>query len=162
MKYHLSAGYRPGAIGRITELHGKYYSEQWGFDLFFEAKVATELSAFLNVFDETRDGFWLALNGERVIGSIAVVSQDTEKKVARLRWFIVDQEFLGLKLGNCLMWEAVEFCKKMPFQRVFLTTFDGLDKARHLYEKFGFRLCSQQEDAHWGKKTIEQEFELLI
>ena len=32
------SGYIPGAIGRISELHGKYYHEHWGFDLFFEQR----------------------------------------------------------------------------------------------------------------------------
>jgi GNAT superfamily N-acetyltransferase len=162
MSYHISAGYRPGAIGSITEMHGLYYCEHWGFDLFFEAKVATELSAFLNNYDETRDGFWTAIHGTRIIGSIAIVGQEKERKEARLRWFIIDQKFQGLKLGNMLMQEAIDFCKRVPFRRVYLTTFEGLDRARHLYERFGFRLSSQQEDAHWGKKMAEQEFELLL
>jgi hypothetical protein len=37
-------GYIPGSIGRVAELHGTYYHKHWGFSLFFEAKVATELS----------------------------------------------------------------------------------------------------------------------
>ncbi len=41
------SGYVPGAIGRITELHATYYKQHWDFDLFFESKVATELSEFL-------------------------------------------------------------------------------------------------------------------
>jgi hypothetical protein len=36
------AGYVPGGIGRVTELHATYYHQEWGFGLFFEAKVATE------------------------------------------------------------------------------------------------------------------------
>ena len=48
-------GYVPGAIGRIAELHGTYYAKHWGFGLFFEAKVATELSAFLKAHDADRD-----------------------------------------------------------------------------------------------------------
>ncbi len=35
------SGYVPGAIGRVAELHGKYYQEHWGFDIFFESKVPT-------------------------------------------------------------------------------------------------------------------------
>ena len=54
-------GYRPGAIGRVAQLHGEYYHRHWGFGLFFEAKVATELAAFLSRCDETRDGFWTAV-----------------------------------------------------------------------------------------------------
>ena len=53
-------GYIPGAIGRVAELHGTYYHWHWKFDLFFEAKVATELAAFLERYDAQRDGFWTA------------------------------------------------------------------------------------------------------
>ncbi len=37
----------PGAIGRITELHGTDYQQHTGFGLYFESKVACELSEFL-------------------------------------------------------------------------------------------------------------------
>jgi hypothetical protein len=54
-------GYIPGSIGRVAELHGTYYYQHWGFGLFFEAKVATELAAFLGRYNEQRDGFWTAV-----------------------------------------------------------------------------------------------------
>ena len=50
-------GYIPGSLGRVAELHGTYYHQNWGFGLFFESKVATELAAFLGRYDEKRDGF---------------------------------------------------------------------------------------------------------
>jgi hypothetical protein len=40
----ISVGYSPGAIGRIMELNAAYCSRHWDFDLYFEAKVARELS----------------------------------------------------------------------------------------------------------------------
>jgi len=40
-------GYIPGAIGRIVELHAIYYHKNWGFGQFFEAKVAGEMSEFI-------------------------------------------------------------------------------------------------------------------
>ena len=45
----LISGYLPGAIGRITELHGTYYAKNWDLGLYFEAKVATELAAFRKI-----------------------------------------------------------------------------------------------------------------
>ena len=48
----LLTGYIPGSIGRIVELHATYYHPNWGFGLFFEAKVAKDLSEFLSRFDE--------------------------------------------------------------------------------------------------------------
>ncbi len=65
-------GYAPGSIGRVVELHAAYYDRHWGFGLFFEAKVASELATFLARYDEGRDGFWTARLAERVEGSITI------------------------------------------------------------------------------------------
>ena len=65
-------GYCPGAIGRIAELHGEYYHRHWGFGLFFEAKVATELAEFLGRFEQGCDGFWTLCGNGRVEGAIAI------------------------------------------------------------------------------------------
>jgi hypothetical protein len=40
MTIDISTGYRPGAIGRIAELHARYYHPLVGFGLAFESKVA--------------------------------------------------------------------------------------------------------------------------
>jgi len=144
-------GYVPGAIGRVAELHGRYYHEHWGFGLYFESKVATELSEFLCRFNEARDGFSIAIDG---------IHHDS--KGAHLRWFVVAPENQGQGIGNILIREAVEFCRRKKFKRVYLWTFVGLDVARHLYEKWGFRLREQHEGNQWGKTVAEQMFELVL
>ena len=154
------SGFIPGAIGRVTELHGTYYSRNWGFGLFFEAKVATELSEFLCRFDKTRDGFWVAEDDGKIAGSVSIDGIEGKTKGARLRWFIVDPEMHGRGTGRMLMREAVLFCKTANHSKIYLTTFAGLDPARHLYEAFGFVLCGEREDAHWGKPVMAQQFEL--
>jgi GNAT superfamily N-acetyltransferase len=154
-------GYTPGAIGRVTELHGTYYAKHWGLGLYFEAKVATELAAFLSRFDHAHDGAWIAHANGEIVGSIFIDGSDAEG--ARLRWFIIAEAYQGRGLGNRLMEEAVSFCKSKGFSRVYLTTFAGLDAARHLYEKFGFRLCAEEDGSHLTGKSslIEQRFELI-
>jgi GNAT superfamily N-acetyltransferase len=156
------SGYVPGAIGRITELHGRYYHQHWGFDLYFEAKVATELSAFLQRFDPRRDGFWIALAHGQIAGSVTIDGAGVKSEGARLRWFIVAPDQQGRGTGNLLMTRALEFCGQVGFGRVFLWTFAGLDPARHLYEKFGFTLCEEHEGDQWGTTVREQRFELRL
>jgi GNAT superfamily N-acetyltransferase len=68
----------------------------------------------------------------------------------------------GLGFGNRLMEEAISFCKKGGYRRIYLNTFEGLHPARHLYEKFGFKLIEQAEGMQWGTKVIEQKFELIL
>lgn len=155
-------GYVPGAIGRITELHALYYSENWGFGTFFEAKVASELSTFLNRFDDHRDGFWTCCLNRRVEGSVAVDGDKAASEGAHLRWFILSSTLRGQGFGNTLMDKAVCFCKEKQFRRIYLWTFEGLDAARHLYEKFGFRLVKEQIGEQWGAKVNEQKFVLNI
>jgi len=156
------SGYVPGAIGRIAELHAIYYHKHWNFDVFFESKVATELSGFLLRFKKTRDGFWVASVDERIVGSVAIDGVNRDSKGAHLRWFIVAPEKQGQGIGKILIEEAIAFCRKNRFARLYLWTFAGLDAARHLYEKYGFRLCEQCKGNQWGKTVSEQMFELNL
>ena len=152
-------GYCPGAIGRVAEMHAAYYHRHWGFGLFFEAKVATELAEFLGRFDEERDGFWTVRSGNRVEGSIAIDGLKAEAEGAHLRWFIVSPEIQGGGWGRRLMSEAVAFCDRRAYRRIFLWTFAGLDAARYLYEVFGFHLVSEAQGERWGARVVEQRFE---
>ncbi|MFH1065997.1 MAG: GNAT family N-acetyltransferase, partial [Nanoarchaeota archaeon] len=133
MKNIRICGYEPGAIGRIVELHANYYSKHSNFGLFFEAKVATDVSEFLSRFDKTRDGFWIAKDRENIIGAVAINGVKADKEGAHLRWFIVDPKYHGKGIGDTLLRNAVDFCKKAKFKKVYLWTFSGLDAARHLY-----------------------------
>ena len=155
------SGYIPGAIGRITELHAAYYSQHAGFGLFFESKVASEISEFLTRFKETQDGFWVAAAEEQVIGSIAIDGIKAQGEGAHIRWFIVDQAYQGQGIGDMLLGEAVDFCRSSGFKRVYLWTFTGLDAARHLYEKHGFVRCRENKGEQWGVVVTEQMFELI-
>jgi GNAT superfamily N-acetyltransferase len=162
MNEMIFAGYIPGAMGRIVELHAAYYHRAWGFGLFFEARVAKEMSEFFSRFNEARDGFWTVCHNHRVEGGIAIDGIKAMEDGAHLRWFILSAEVQGRGFGNRLMEEVISFCKKKKHQKIYLETFEGLHAARHLYEKFGFKLVHQAEGAQWGKRMAEQKFELFL
>ncbi len=154
------AGYVPGAIGRVAQLHAAYYSEAWGFGLYFEAKVAAELSLFLQRLNPAQDGFWTALHEGRVEGAIAIDGANAAAQGAHLRWFILSDALRAQGVGNRLLQEALAFCRQRNYPRAFLWTFQGLEPARHLYEKAGFRLTEQIEGGQWGKRVLEQRYVL--
>jgi GNAT superfamily N-acetyltransferase len=153
-------GVLPGAIGRIAELHAIYYSALAGFGVFFEAKVARELADFCERYVETRDGLWLAILNDRIEGAIAIDGSHAASDGAHLRWFITSEQIRGAGIGSNLLSSALAFAQAQRYPRVFLWTFEGLDAARHLYEKVGFRLIYQQPGSQWGAKVNEQCFEL--
>jgi GNAT superfamily N-acetyltransferase len=156
------SGYVPGAIGRLAELHAQYYSMAWDFGLFFEAKVAAEMSEFMRIFDDGRDSLWIVSRDGSVEGGIVIDGTETEDKGAHLRWFILSERLRGQGLGNRLMGEAVGFCRERCYRQVYLWTFQGLHPARHLYEKFGFKLADQRPGQQWGKEVLEQRFVLVL
>ncbi|MGD9034387.1 MAG: GNAT family N-acetyltransferase [Desulfobacteraceae bacterium] len=153
-------GYYPGVVGKITEIHATYYYENWGFDVSFETQVGRELSEFIMDFEENRDGFWVAkINGE-FAGAVAIDGSGADKGEARLRWFIVPPKFQNRGVGGTLIKRAIDFCKKANFRRVYLWTFEGLDEARSLYEREGFRLSQEHDVYQWGQDIREQKFEM--
>ena len=162
MNVEIVAGYVPGAIGSIVELHGAYYWRHAGFGLYFESKVACELSEFLRRLDCVRDGIWLALCDGRVEGAIVIDGAKAESEGAHLRWFIVSDAMRGQGLGGKLIAAALDHCRQQNFPKAYLWTFEGLHAARHLYEKHGFRLTEQRQGKQWGTEVNEQRFEALL
>jgi GNAT superfamily N-acetyltransferase len=156
----IESGYIPGSIGRISELHGTYYYEHWGFGLYFEAKVAIELSEFLRRYDANRDGIWISTVNGRAEGSIVIDGIYADKAGAHLRWFILSDALRGKGVGRKLILKAMEFCRRKSYKKVYLWTFEGLHAARHLYEEAGFKLMKQQRGFQWGTEVNEQYFEL--
>jgi len=158
-EFNITKEYIPGSLGRVVELHGVYYHQHWGFGLFFEAKVAIELSEFLKGYKESRDGFWTVKADGRVEGAIAIDGNQAESRGAHLRWFIMSDVLRGKGIGNRLIETAVSFCRHRGYRKIYLWTFEGLSAARHLYEKNGFTLVESHSGTRWGTEVNEQRFE---
>jgi len=152
-------GYRPGALAAAVKLHADYYAREWGFGLAFETKVAGEMAEFLQRMDPERDLFLTAWRGGELAGSIALDASGGGEKGAHLRWFIVSDAARGTGLGRRLMADAMRFAGERGIERMWLTTFAGLDAARGLYEKHGFRLTRESDADQWSGGVREQLFE---
>jgi DNA-binding MarR family transcriptional regulator/GNAT superfamily N-acetyltransferase len=152
------AGYRPGWIGRVAEMHAAHYSRHWGFGQFFESTVAAGAAEFTGRLDRPRNQAWAAIHDGRIVGSIAIDGEDLSDDQAHLRWFILDEGCRGAGVGRRLLSEAVAFCDQAGFATTQLWTFKGLDAARRLYEAHGFELAKEKPGTRWGAEVIEQQF----
>jgi GNAT superfamily N-acetyltransferase len=152
--------YRPGTIAEIVRMHADYYAREWNFGLGFEAKVARELSGFLEGFRDGVDHFeahWSEA-GE-LDGTVSLEGPTEDEPMAHLRWFIVSDRSRGSGLGRRLLAGALAHADRCGFAGIYLTTFDGLGPARHLYESCGFRLTAESPDDRWSGGVREQRFE---
>lgn len=154
----INAGYRPGIIGRVAEMHAAFYSRHSGFGQFFESQVASGVAEFAGRLSEPRNQIWAATQSDRIVGSIAIDGQDLGNNQAHLRWFILDDGCRGGGVGRQLLSAAVSFCDRNGFDAIQLWTFKGLDAARRLYESFGFELANEEPGSQWGSEVIEQQF----
>ncbi|MBN2177899.1 MAG: GNAT family N-acetyltransferase [Deltaproteobacteria bacterium] len=154
-------GYYPGVIGRITELHATYYHDNWNLDMTFETQVGRELSEFIDHFHPERDGLWIAKIAGAFAGSVAIGGAETEG-VARLRWFIVAPGLQGRGIGGELLRTAISSSRKRKYEKIYLWTFKGLDRARSLYESEGFILLKEKNVHQWGIDLTEQMFTLRL
>jgi len=151
-------GYRPGLIARITEMHARYYAREHGLGRRFESLVAGGLADFCNRPDSPRNAIWTARRGGEIVGSLAIDGEDLGADIAHLRWFIVDDSARGGGAGKKLLDAALAFADERGFAETQLSTFSGLDAARHLYESRGFVLVEEHAGTHWGKELLEQRF----
>jgi GNAT superfamily N-acetyltransferase len=161
MSFTLEQGYLPGVIGRIAELHARYYARSNGFGVAFEAKVARELAEFCARLDASRDRLWRVMDGEQIEGSLVIDGLHALDDGAHLRWFITSDALRGQGCGRRLLQQACAFVDAAGYAKTYLWTFAGLSAARHLYEEFGFRLVHQASGAQWGTQVEEQRFERL-
>ncbi|WP_253426669.1 helix-turn-helix domain-containing GNAT family N-acetyltransferase [Pseudomonas sp. GGS8] len=153
----IARGYRPGIIGRIVRMHADYYVRHSNFGQPFESLVASDMAELMGRLHNPRNEVWVALDGERIVGSIAIDGEG-EGGEAILRCFILDDSARGKGAGKRLLAEAIKFCDEHGFCATRLWTFKGLDVARKLYEDFGFKLDQEQEGQQWGATVIEQCF----
>ncbi len=110
-------------------------------------------------YDEENDGIWSVHLDGRIEGAIAIDGIDARFGGAHLRWFIASERLRGQGMGKRLLAAAMEFCRMREYQHIYLWTFEGLDAARHLYEKSGFVLVQQKRARQWGREVNEQRFE---
>jgi ribosomal protein S18 acetylase RimI-like enzyme len=82
------------------------------------------------------------------------------KEQCYIRFVTVSEKHKGLKIGQKLTEECIEFAKKSGEKKIALHTSEFMDKARHIYKKLGFELIKEIEP-RYGKKYWLYEKSLL-
>ena len=142
----LHEGYEPGAVGRIVELHGRYYAGEWGSGAPFEILIAREVSEFLETYDPAHDLLVTAHLGEAMIGSLAMVGRTDRPGWAQMRFVIVDPSRHRLGAGKAMLRRGLAWSRERGLAGIFLWTVDNLPASRAMYEKAGFRVVERCPD----------------
>ena len=82
------------------------------------------------------DAVWVALRGDRVVGSVALRRLDVG--VVELKRMYLRPEERGRGLGRRLLELAVRWAREHHVRTIKLDTTERMQAARHLYEAYGF------------------------
>jgi ribosomal protein S18 acetylase RimI-like enzyme len=150
---------RPGDLGAVVSLHGITYARERGFGPTFEAYVAAPLAEFVRR-GAGRERLWLAEQGARLVGCVAIVA--SAPRTAQLRCFLVEPAARGRGLGTRLLNEALAFCRACGYADVILWTESALTAAARLYRAAGFRKTEERPGRVWGVGLVEEKYELRL
>lgn len=96
-------------------------------------------------YDATGGKFWGAFDGEKLVGSIALIA--TGHQAGAIRKMFVRKEWRGKEHGiaNRLLEILISYCKANNITDLYLGTVDQLKAAHRFYEKSGFGRIAKED-----------------
>ncbi len=151
----------PGDLGWLIGLHGAWYAEHKGFDLTFEHTVAGIVANIAPRIAPPRVTILVARDAAGPLSTLTADADDPDT-VGRghIRIVITEPRAQGRGLAKRLLAMGLDNLRVAGAPGAYLDTFAGLDAARRVYDKAGFKLVSEADGDTWGTRVSEQRFEL--
>ena len=109
--------------------------EEFGFEITRDEQ--TELIDVAGVFQRGKGNFWIALDGENLIGTIGVI--DIANDQVALKKMFVHNDYRRRGVAQSLMNVTIQWCKEKGVQQIFLATNSKMIAAQAFYEANGFK-----------------------
>ena len=87
--------------------------------------------------------FWIALDGEKVVGTLGLIPR--ENACAVMKKFFVAEAYRSKKTGLALYTELIDFARKTGIKRIILDTPAIAHASHRFYDRAGFRRISYAE-----------------
>ena len=114
-------------IGRV--LNGEFPKEAENFP-------TDDLDDISSAYGKLGEAFFVAVNGGKVIGTVAIKRED--ERTALLRRLFVDVPHRRKRIGTQLLEHAVQFCRDVGYDELIFKTTSTMRNAVQLCEKRGF------------------------
>ena len=151
---------QPGDMGWVVQQHGEIYWREYGWDMRFEALVASIVSGYVTKYQSDFEKCWIAeIDGVRA-GSAFVVRKS--KTTAQLRMLILTPEARGLGLGGKLCDECIAFARATGYKKMTLWTNSCLLAARAIYAKRGFKRVKAEPYQGFGQDLVGETWDLTL
>ena len=153
-------GYRKGDEDYMIRRHRELYLKEYGLSAVFAEYVNRTVHELTDHLDPEKECVLIPEIDGQPMGSIAIAKRDGH--TAQLRYFLLEPDARGRGLGLRLIEEALTFCRKTGYKRVFLETISLLTTARALYSRMGFQIYQTRIQSDWGREVVEEYWELTL
>jgi len=116
-----------------------------------------------NFYFRKNGNFWVAVENERVIGTIALI--DIGNRQSALRKMFVHKDCRGKEkgIGQLLLNTLISWCRQKSINEVYLGTVEQLHAAKRFYERNGFVKVEKAElPETFPLMPVDTEFFKLI
>lgn len=109
-----------------------------------------DLKAVGTVYQKGKGNFWVAVDNNQVIGTVALI--DIGNKQVALRKMFVEQHYRGKVFGVAqqLMDTIIDWCWQREIDEIFLGTINVMEAAKKFYLKNGF----EEVEKDWLPKAF--------
>ena len=97
---------------------------------------ADDLENISDYYGKAGEAFFVALSGQKIVGSIGVKKEDD--RTALIRRIFVFPDFRGKHIGRNLLDKALDFCREVGYQEIIFKTTSKMKEAIKLFEDNGF------------------------
>jgi N-acetylglutamate synthase-like GNAT family acetyltransferase len=139
---------------QVVEYHDIYQQEiidlilniqQKEFQIPVTLKDQPDLQDVRDFYQKGFGNFWLALDGQKVVGTIALI--DIGNAQSALRKMFVARDYRGKEKGvaQALLNHVMDWCKAKRIHEIYLGTVDILHAAQRFYEKNDFKEIAKND-----------------
>lgn len=149
--------FSPAHAERVASLIVSIQREEFGIPITLDAQP--DLRDIAGFYQHGAGNFWVALHGDRVVGSIALLDIGDAK--GALRKMFVAPEFRGREHGaaGLLLAELLDWSRSRRLSGIFLGTTAKFLAAHRFYEKNGFHEIGRDElPAAFPVMTVDTKF----
>lgn len=110
-------------------------------------------------YQQQKGNFWIALEDDKVVGTIALI--DIDNKQSALRKMFVHKDFRGKEkaVAALLLQKVNDWCREKGINEIYLGTVEVLKAAHRFYEKNGFvRIDKKELPANFPVMEVDTVF----
>jgi GNAT superfamily N-acetyltransferase len=122
------------------------------FEDYIARSLAEEMGRIADYYGERHGGFWVALEGNRIVGTFGL--ERTTGDAMELRRMYVDPSLRREGVGRQMLQYAEDECRRRNIARLELSTSELQSEALALYRDAGYKLLREEIADESTNKTV--------